>query len=96
MKSDSMYQAILQLTEGPESIKEQKQLEESMGFNYRQGIGELVFALTICRINILITIITLSQCSKRPAKEHYRATTAVFVYLWHTKANSLYYWQPTP
>jgi hypothetical protein len=67
-----------------------------MGFSYRQGIGELIFALTICRIDISIAIITLSQYSERPAKEHYQAVKAVFVYLWHTKSDGLYYWRPSP
>ena len=96
MKSDSTYQAILQLAEGSESKKEQQQLKESMGFSYRQGIGELIFALTICRIDISIAVITLSQFSKRPAKEHYQAVKAVFAYLWHTKSNGIYYWRPSP
>jgi hypothetical protein len=96
MKSDATYQAILQLAEGPENAREQQQLELSMGFSYQQGIGELIFALTVCRIDISIGIITLSQFSKRPAKEHYQAVKAVFVYLWHTKSDSLYYWQPSP
>ena len=48
MKSDSTYLAILQLAEGPETAKEQNQLEESMGFSYHQAIGELIFAHTIC------------------------------------------------
>jgi hypothetical protein len=96
MKSDSTYQAILQLAEGPESLKEQQQLEVSMGFSYRQGIGELIFALTICRIDISIAIITLSQYSERPAKEHYQAVKAVFVYLWHTRSDGIYYWRPSP
>jgi hypothetical protein len=96
MKSDSTYQAILQLAEGPANLKDQQQLETAMGFSYRQGIGELIFALTICRIDISIAIITLSQYSERPAKVHYQAVKAVFVYLWHTKSDGLYYWRPTP
>jgi hypothetical protein len=67
-----------------------------MGFSSRQGIGELIFALTICRMDISIAIITLSQLSKQPAKEQYQAVKAVFVYLWHTKSDGLYYLQPTP
>ena len=96
MKSDTTYQAILQLAEGPESLKEQQLLEEAMGFSYRQGIGELIFALTICRIDISIAVITLSQYSERPAKEHYQVVKAVFIYLWHTKTDGLYYWRPEP
>ena len=46
----------IQLDEGPELIKEQKQLNKQMGFSYRQCIGELFYALTICRIDISIAI----------------------------------------
>jgi hypothetical protein len=94
MKSDSTYLAILQLAEGPDTEKERDQLEDSMGFSYRQAIGELIFAHTICRIDISIAVITLSQYSANPAKEHYQAVKAVFVYLWHTKDEGIYYWRP--
>jgi hypothetical protein len=94
MKSDSTYLAILQLAEGPDTEKERDQLEDSMGFSYRQAIGELIFAHTICRIDISIAVITLSQYSANPAKEHYQAVKAVFVYLWHTKDDGIYYWHP--
>jgi hypothetical protein len=96
MKSDSTYLATLQLAEGPESMREQQQLEDSMGFSYRQAIGELIFALTICRIDISVAVITLSQYSANPAKEHYQAAKAVFVYLWHTREDGIYYWRPEP
>jgi hypothetical protein len=48
MKSDSKYQADIQTSRVPESIKEQKELEKRMGFSYRQTIGELIYALTVC------------------------------------------------
>ena len=48
MRTDTDYQTRIQLNEGPESIKEQKQLEKGMGFSYQQCIGELIYALTIC------------------------------------------------
>ena len=34
MNTDTEYQTKIQLNEGPESIKEQKQLEKKMGFSY--------------------------------------------------------------
>jgi hypothetical protein len=94
MKTDTAYQAMIQLAEGPEDPKEQQTLETAMGFSYRQGIGELIFALTICRIDISIAVITLSQYAANPAKEHYQAVKAVFVYLWHTRNDGLHYWRP--
>jgi hypothetical protein len=38
MKSDSKYQVDIQTSRGPESLKEQKELECRMGFSYRQKI----------------------------------------------------------
>jgi hypothetical protein len=71
MKTDSAYQAIIQVVIGPEEPKEQQALEDTMGFSYQRGIGEIIFALTICHINISITVIVLSQYADSPAKDHY-------------------------
>jgi hypothetical protein len=60
MKSDSKYQADIQTSRGPESIKEQKELEKRIGFSYRQTIGGLIYALTVCRIDISIAVKTLT------------------------------------
>jgi hypothetical protein len=81
MQSDSKYQADIQTSRGPESIKEQKELEKRMRFSYRQTIGELIYALTACQIDISIVVITLSQHSHHPAQIHYEAVEQVFAYL---------------
>ena len=67
-----------------------------MGFSYRQAIGELIYAHTICRIDISIAIITLSQFSLRPAEIHYQAVKQIFAYLNSTKDYGLTYWRQTP
>ena len=64
-----------------------------MGFSYRQCIGELMYALTICRIDISIAIITLTQYSINPAKIHYEAVKHTFVYLNATRRDGLTYWR---
>jgi hypothetical protein len=48
MRNDSSYLATLELTKGPEDPAEQRALEKQMGFNYRQVIGEAIFAMTLC------------------------------------------------
>jgi hypothetical protein len=95
MRNDSVYQANLELSYGPDDIKEQRELETQMGFSYRQAIGELIFAMTICRLDISPAVIKLSQYSHAPAKCHYQAAKAVFVYLHATKADWIYYWRPS-
>jgi hypothetical protein len=89
-----MYQANLELSCGPDDIKEQQELERQMGFSYRQAIGELIFAMTICHLDISPAVIKVSQYSHAPAKCHYQAAKAVFVYLYATKANGIY-WGPS-
>ena len=93
MKTDVDYQTKIQLEEGPESMKEQKHLERQMGFSYRQYIGELIYALTICRVDISIAVITLSQHAINPAKIHYDTVKQVFHYLNATKKVGLAYWR---
>ena len=56
-----------------------------MGFSYRQYDGELICTLTICRIDISIAEITISQHSINLAKIHYEAVEHLFVYLNTTK-----------
>ena len=60
MRADSQHQAEIQLTRGPDDPKEAKALETKMGFNYCQAIGELIYAYTICCIDIAVLAITLS------------------------------------
>jgi hypothetical protein len=96
MRNDSVYQANLELSYGPDNIKEQRDLETQMGFSYRQAIGELIFAMTICRLDISPAVIKLLQYSHAPAKCHYQAAMAVFAYLYATKADGIYYWRPSP
>ena len=96
MKSYPKYQNDIQLTEGPTDPYQAKQLQQQMGFNYRQAIGELIYALTICRVDISPALTTLSQHSAAPAKIHYDAVKQVFLYLHATKHQGLTYWRTKP
>ena len=94
MREDSATLTELQTTEGPSDDKERKELEHQMGFNYRQAIGELIFAMSTCRVDIASAVIQLAQHAANPAACHYKATKHVFAYLNATKAHGLYYWRP--
>jgi hypothetical protein len=52
--------------------------------------------LTVCRVDISIAVITLSQHSHHPAQIHYEAVKQVFAYLNPTKRDGLTYWRPRP
>jgi hypothetical protein len=75
MKSDSKFQADIIQTSNKRTKKE---LEPQMGFSYRQTIGESIYALTVCQVDISIAVITLSQHSHHPAQIHYEAVKQVF------------------
>jgi hypothetical protein len=87
MQTDSSYLATLELTNGPKDPAEQRALEKQMGLNYQQVIGEAIFAMTLCRLDIAPAIIKLSQNSTNPAKCHYQAAKALMVYLHATRQN---------
>jgi hypothetical protein len=56
-----------------------RQLEKH-GFQLsHETIGELIFALTICRPILLFRSLKLSQYASRQAAEHYKAAKAVFI-----------------
>ena len=95
IRTDHTYLTTLQQSRGPDDSHEQRELETQMGFNYRQVIGELIFAMTLCRIDISFAVILLSQHSAAPAKCHYQAARALCDYLELTKHHGLHYWRPT-
>ena len=45
---------------------------------YREAIGELIYTLIVCRVDISMAVITLSQYAFRPAQIHYEAVKQVF------------------
>jgi len=73
---------VLAALAGPmEGTKEHRSLEESVGFAYRQVLGELVYAYVVCRLDIGYAVTFLSCFAQSPAKEHYLALKAVAKYL---------------
>jgi hypothetical protein len=96
MGADSESLRKLELTKGPQDPTETQQLETEMGFSYRQAIGELIFTMTVGRINISYPIIKLSQYSVQPSKAQYQAIKHIFIYLKATLADGLTYWCTAP
>ena len=67
-----------------------------MGFNYQQPIGKLIYAFTVCRLDIASSIILLSQHSHAPHQIHYEAAKHVLCYLFATKHHGITYWRSKP
>ena len=69
------------------------QHEKQVGFTYRQGIGEILYALVTCRPDISFATIKLSQYSTKPAKVHFDALKDIYRYLHATIDDGIYYWR---
>ena len=64
----------LELTNGPTSgTPEAASLEDTMGYNYRQGIGEVMYAYVTTRPDVGPAVATLAKFSAHPATCHYLA-----------------------
>ena len=72
---------------------ELKSVEKEMGFSYKQGIGELIYALVTCRPDISFPLIKLSQYSTKPARLHFEAVKGIYQYLKDTKHEGIHYWR---
>jgi dUTP pyrophosphatase len=81
MKSEPTYVRLLEQATRPSTPKAQIRLQKEMQLNYRQAIGELIYALVTCRPDISFPLIKLSQYSTNPAREHYEAIKELFYYL---------------
>ena len=58
--------------EGPtEHSPEAASLEKKMGFGFRNVLGELIYAYTICRLDIGYAVTKLARYSQAPAEIHY-------------------------
>jgi hypothetical protein len=95
MRNDTAYQAQLESATLPSTPEEQQQLQDE-NFNYRQAIGEAIYAMTIARPDIAFAVIKLSQYSANPAKIHYQAVRQLFKFLALTKSRGIYYWRKIP
>jgi len=87
MNETNEYCRKLDTAVGPATDAERTALAERMTFSYRQGIGELIWAMITCRPDILFATVKLSQFAANPAEVHYKAVKDVFRYLEHGAHN---------
>jgi deoxyuridine 5'-triphosphate nucleotidohydrolase len=92
MRADPGYLRKIESAE-PLTEPEVKLLEKEYGFKYRQGIGELIYAMVTCRPDISFPIIKLAQYSTKPAKIHFDAVKNLYIYLKATKHEGIYFWR---
>jgi hypothetical protein len=81
---------------GDPDRKQQEILAKTMGFGYRSGIGELIYALVTCRPDISYAVVCCAQNSVCPAEIHYHAVKHILKYLYLTRDDGLHYWPAQP
>jgi hypothetical protein len=60
-------------TVGTDDMKELEKLKNEFGFGYRNGIGELIYAMVTCRPDLSTTVVRCAQHSAKPSKFHFHA-----------------------
>ena len=93
MRSESAYLREMEVSKGPVEEKEKKKLETKMKFNFRQALGEVLYAMVTCRPDISMAVTKLSQYANNPSEIHYNALKNIFRYLRMTKDDGLYFWR---
>ena len=83
MSEDSKYNKAIEVAI-PMDTKELHKVEKEYGFSYREGIGELIYAMVTCRPDISFPLTKLSQYSAAPAKLHFEAVQGLYNYLKQT------------
>ena len=78
---------------GDSSSQAQAKLEKDMGVKYRNGIGELIYALVTCRPDISYSVVKCAQATVSPHEIHYHALKHLLKYLYATKEDGIYFWR---
>lgn len=81
---------------GSSDPEEYRKLEKSAGLSYRQGVGQLSYAMTCCRPDLSYTTVKLAQVSAAPAKCHFDGLRHALKYLYQTRSDGLYFWRSSP
>jgi hypothetical protein len=96
MPSSKSFLDGFQTAEGNPDEKIQEKLKKQYGFGYRNGIGELIYAMVTCRPDISTTVVRCSQRSACPAEQHYNAVRHAIKYLYVTRSDGIYFWRKEP
>ena len=93
--SDNFIKRLLSAVGEPD-VKVQAALAKKMGFGFRQGIGELIYAMVTCRTDIAFVVVRLVQSSGCPSEIHYHTFRHCLKYLRKTKADGIHFWRTHP
>ena len=64
--------------------------------NYRAGVGELIWAMTMCRLFLAFASIKLLQSNSCPHKFHFHSLKHALKYLYSSWEDNIYFWRIGP
>ena len=67
-----------------------------MDISYHRGVGELIWAMKMCRPDIAFTSVKLSQANTCPHDHHYHGLKHALKYLFTTRNDGIYFWHTAP
>ena len=91
-QSESFMKSFLSAV-GDSSDAAQARLEKDMGIKYRNGLGELIYALVTCRPDLSYAVVKCAQATVCPHEIHYHALRHIMKYLYTTRNDGIYFWR---
>ena len=91
-QAESFLKSFLSAT-GDSSPSVQDKLANDMGLKYRNGLGELIYALVTSRPEISYAVVKCAQATVSPHEIHYHALKHLLKYLYVTRDDGIYFWQ---
>ena len=91
-QAESFLKSFLSATGDPSTAVQDK-LSNDMGIKYRNGLGELIYALVTCRPDISYAVVKCAQATVSPHEIHYHALKHLLKYLYVTRDDGIYFWR---
>ena len=71
-------------------------LQQRYHFGYRNGVGEVIYAMITCRPDMSTVTVKCAQHSANPAEIHFQAVKHAIKYLVATRKDGIYFWRAKP
>ena len=76
--------------------KHQSELAKKIGFGFRNGVGEIIYAMITARPDMAYVIVRAAHHGACPHEIHYNGLRHLFKYMYQTRKHGIYYWRTEP
>ena len=96
LPNKASFMKLFLSSEGNPDEAHQRELAKRMGFGFRNGVGEVIYAMITTRPDASYAIIRAAQHSACPHEIHYNELRHLYKYLYQTRTQGIYYWRTEP